>query len=797
MGRNGSPWLFIIVTVFIVTVQTGSLNLAVIMPTVAFPNSGFEINPTSSSNGWIWPASDWVWDGSVAHTGSHSARVYRGSGNETNSVWSDYITVQPSTIYQLSYWLRTQNATWWPSVSLYQYKTGNIQTGPRLIAHANISAGMSAWKNIQYSFQTMPDASSIRVRIALWTQASGTFWFDDFGLEEGPHAIYPFHPGFPVLANGSVFVSSPVVADINGDGDNELLIAGGSAVNGWDRNGAILPGYPLNTNDKHIQSQIAVADLDGDGDLEIAAGTKTPIYDGRGRVFIWHHTGTLVNGWPKSVDWDTTYAHNESLVSTIVMADIDGDQDMEILAGTSNNTAAYSGSTPPAAPNLYAWRADGSRVAGQWPTWHNTAGFYGCIAAGDLNGDGIADVEVGRDHHYLNVYGSSGTALSGWPIETYLNANAGRYEVDEHIGYNLAAPVIADLDGNGVMEFIVAGFVGGPGATPIHNSAVLVLEPDGSRRPGWETPALGAGILNLEDMSIQAPAVADLDGDGSLEIIVTTNDGWIRAYQSDKELLWSFNYTQGAVLVATEPVVGDIDGDGLLEVVFGTRVPARSGGVFYNGPVGLWALKSDGKVAPGFPLPVPTPGMFGAPTLADLDSDGELEILVAAREGHIYSWDTSTPYNPMQLPWPTGRHDLNRSASYTPLTPLEASHKLASPRFVTQGQTASFTINIISTSPVNETISFTDTIPAGVSFVPGSLSSTSGVATYSAGVIRWSGDLSDVLEIEITYDVVVTTSAARVIRNTAIIDTITNGLISRSVDLYANLNHIFLPLIRR
>ena len=307
-GANMKKMLWLVVIILVLSPQAGSLASSPFQPNeVTFPNSGFETDPTTGTNGWSWPSSDWVWDGSVAHSGAHSARVYRGSGSETASVYSAYISVQASTNYTLTYWLRTQNADFWPSVSLYQYTSGQVQTGPRLIAHANISAGTSAWNLVSYRFQTMPDAATILVRMYL-PIATGTFWFDDFGLEEGAQALYPYHPGFPVKATGSVFYSSPVVADINHDGDNEVLIAGGDDVNGWDRNGALLPGFPLNTGDKHIQSQLAVADLDRDGDLEILAGTKTPNTDGQGRVFAWHHTGALLNGWPKSVAWDTQYA---------------------------------------------------------------------------------------------------------------------------------------------------------------------------------------------------------------------------------------------------------------------------------------------------------------------------------------------------------------------------------------------------------------------------------------------------------------------------------------------------------
>ena len=144
--------------------------------------------------------------------------------------------------------------------------------------------------------------------------------------------------------------------------------------------------------------------------------------------------------------------------------------------------------------------------------------------------------------------------------------------------YGFGAPIVADLERDGTMEYIVVGDVKGPGPglqDSIINSGMLVLEPDGIRRQGWETAALGDGILVHQDLPLQAPAVADLDNDGQLEIIVATHDGWIRAYKAGKTVLWAFNYTQGAVLFASEPVIGDIDGDGALEVIFGTYVPTR------------------------------------------------------------------------------------------------------------------------------------------------------------------------------------------------------------------------------
>ncbi len=769
----------------------------------SFPNGGFETNPTEPSNGWTWPGNGWVWDGNIAHSGTHSARVSRSGGGETGSVYSAYVPVQPSTVYNLTYWMRAQDATNWPIVMLLQYTSGQNRTGPWVIAYANIGNGTQDWSVVNYRFQTMADATRLQIRLYLYTSTSGTFWFDDFSLQEDSPAVYPFQSGFPKVASGWVNMSSPSVADINNDGSNELLIGAGSAINGWDKTGILLPGFPLATGDRSIIAQIALADLDHDGRMEIAAGTRTPNPpEGQCRVFVWQDNGQILPGWPQSVAWETGYSNSDCWITSVVLADINGDHELEILASTTNNGSADD-YAPVYTPNLYAWHLDGSLVSGNWPNYEHNLAIYGALAAGDLNGDEKDDIVVGRDFVNLTVYGSDGQSLSGWPIATFVNRNDnnfdqdGAYFTDQRIEYSVNAPIIADLEGDGTPETIVAGHVKGPGNVDAkRNSALLVLEPNGTRRAGWETAALGNGILSQADLPWQGPAVGDLNDDGKLEIVVATEDGWIRAYKADKTLLWAFNYTQGATLFATDPVIGDIDGDGTLEVVFATHV-LMTDGADWDGPVGLWALKADGTVVTGFPLPIPTPGVRAAPTLADLDGDGKLDILAATMEGQILVWDTPTAYNPTRLPWPTGRHDLQRSGAYLELNSFSKSQITGTPRSVTQGDITTFSIHISSTSPINEAISLIDSIPAGVSYIPGTLTATTGVATENAGIVYWSGILPNTLTADVSYRVFVNIDKIQVISNTVIIDTVIEGLLSRTVNVYANSYSVFLPVLRR
>lgn len=789
--------LWLAVIFFLLTPQLGVLGAHSFQSVDAIVlNGGFESDPTAPDNGWDWPESNWQWDASVFHEGSHSARVSRYNGEETPSLWSDPIDIQTSNIYTFSYWLRTENVNKNPSVVIYQYNTTGIQTGLRAIAYANVGGGTNNWSRVTYRFQTMPDAAYISIRIYLYTDTSGTFWLDDFSLDQGFPAIYPYSSGFPVEAMGWIYLSSPSVVDINHDLKNELLVGAGNSVYGWDNSGGLLPAFPLTTDDRYIYNQLAIADLDADEKMEILAGTRTANPpEGICHVYAWQDDGSPINGWPISVDWNPVNSNNDCKVTSVALADIDGNQKLEVLASTTNNASGNpnSGITP---YNLYAWRADGTMASGNWPSKFTAAGFYGAIAAGDLNDDGIADILTARDHQRLNSYSGNGSSLSGWPVETYLDGNQGDYETDYRVVYGRSAPVLADLDNDGSSEFIVVGNVTGPGnSTAVINTALLVLNKDGTRFTGWERPALGNGVLTQEDMPQKSPAIGDINADGLPEIIVTTLDGWIRAYDLQKNLLWAFNYSQDTILFASEPVIGDIDGDNSLEIVFATHVPII--GNDYDGPVGLWSLEKNGTVTPGFPLPIPTPGVEAAPTLADLDNDGNLDILAATITGEIFVWNTPNPYYPARSPWPMARHDLQRTGTYVDPSSFGDSQVIGSLFSAEHGDIATFSIHVSSMTPIDEMVTLTNTLPAGITYLPGSLISTSGTAIEHHGVIQWSGVLPENLMVDISYQVTVDTNQPQFIINSVMIDTTIEGILVREAYLFANTNPVFLPTIHR
>ncbi|MBK6376377.1 MAG: VCBS repeat-containing protein [Xanthomonadales bacterium] len=73
-----------------------------------------------------------------------------------------------------------------------------------------------------------------------------------------------------------------------------------------------------------------------------------------------------------------------------------------------------------------------------------------------------------------------------------------------------------------------------------------------------------------------SPTIADLDGNGSPEIIFGTQAGRVVAVRSNGTLMWS--RSTGSVPVQSKPAVADIDGDGQLEVIVGAGAGNVNGG---------------------------------------------------------------------------------------------------------------------------------------------------------------------------------------------------------------------------
>ena len=240
---------------------------------------------------------------------------------------------------------------------------------------------------------------------------------------------------------------------------------------------------------------------------------------------------------------------------------------------------------------------------------------------------------------------------------------------------------MADLNGDGVPELIVIGNVYNCGTDPYtdlyHMPFILKLDRTRWSGSGFDWTALppdpGAGgrplseDYNVIETAVPNPVVADLDGDGFMEILYPSYDGKVHAYWLDKTQHGSWPYTVPTLGLpgdtfrfASEPVVADLDNDGHAEVLFTSWPKKVTGGVGQ-----LHILNYLGQELQRINLPAAAiggtlNGGLGAPTLANIDSDPDLEVVVGTVASGVVAYDLPGTANARIL-WGTGRGSYRRT----------------------------------------------------------------------------------------------------------------------------------------
>ena len=181
------------------------------------------------------------------------------------------------------------------------------------------------------------------------------------------------------------------------------------------------------------------------------------------------------------------------------------------------------------------------------------------------------------------------TPESGWPVTT---------------GFSVSpSATIAQLDADPQQEIIIAS----------QDQKVYLYNHDGTLLPGW--PKFIGNTLSPDEYAIinSSPAVADLSGDGDVEIVCGSNDGRMYVFNVNGSNEPGFPFNTGFMIFSTV-AVGNIDGDSELEIVFGNNFGR------------IYAMNPNGTVCAGFPVVTPY-AIRGSPALANLDEDPQLEII--------------------------------------------------------------------------------------------------------------------------------------------------------------------------
>ena len=185
-----------------------------------------------------------------------------------------------------------------------------------------------------------------------------------------------------------------------------------------------------------------------------------------------------------------------------------------------------------------------------------------------------------------------------------------------------ASPLVVDLDGDGVQDAITG------------REQIYAFHGDGSEVRDGDADARTLGVwsnrLNVTGGYWASPSVADMDGDGRLELVgVSRAEGEVVVWDSFGRLLpgWPRYAWTGDVYRISTPVLADVTGDGLPEI-------------FFQGVKGLWGFDRFGKELRDGDNDPATYGIFsrtegvysyGSAAAADLDGDGRDEIVLGTR----------------------------------------------------------------------------------------------------------------------------------------------------------------------
>jgi hypothetical protein len=399
-----------------------------------------------------------------------------------------------------------------------------------------------------------------------------------------------------IVASGFGFIAAAVGGDLNGDGLPDIAFASVSSDRiGWTANlGDSFGPVQIVSRLGAVGVNSAVAlDIDQDGDLDVAVAS---VLDNR---VLWFENldGRGSFGPEQTID--------ANLVSAIHLevADVNADGRDDLVVAAASGTLAW-----------YEQLADGTGFS---PRQVITADLFSVenARAADLDGDGDLDIVAAAR------YASLGQVV--WFENLDGEGTFGPPRIVNDSLSSAREVVAVDLDGDGDLDLAVVSM--------FDNRVVWFENEDGQGTFGPER------IVSTESLTPTTIAAADLDGDGDADLVVTSFYANRVQWFENLDGAGSFSEIREIGVAPAGPeamTLADIDGDGDLDV-FVTAVA---------GDVLVWYehIDGQGQFAEAVAIDDQLPGASDV-TAADLDGDGRLDLIATAYDLSRVIWYRNLP----------------------------------------------------------------------------------------------------------------------------------------------------------
>lgn len=443
--------------------------------------------------------------------------------------------------------------------------------------------------------------------------------------------------------------ASPVFADIDNDGDLDAFIGNSTGSIVFFRNEGSVGNPVFSTKSSNpfglsvivAYNNPVLLDIDGDGDLDLLVGNGTPSVLGAesgGHVFLFRNTGSLSAPAFSSPQKNPFGLSDVGNYASPTFADIDGDGDLDAFVGNKDGFTKFFLNKMP--PGVVVTATQGGNVVEEG----GATDTYSVVLKTRPTTDVV--IELKASHQIILDKTTLTFTYQNWNIPQTVTITARNDTVLEGDHNGMVTHVVSSGDSDynniAVNKLWVDVKDNDVPVKDMHFYASTSLSPFG---------------LSLKDSENSSPAFVDIDDDGDLDAFIGMKDGSTVFFRNIGDASAPIFSSEGVnpfglsdIGSNAKPSFADVDNDGDFDIVFGYTLVFNNTGTASNpafapnsnqfASFGNAAL----DVVKGAILPLLGGGVYTTPVFIDIDNDDDIDVLVGNAAGEVLLFENSNSF---------------------------------------------------------------------------------------------------------------------------------------------------------